>query len=255
MAKDMSDWSRFERLTPFRIRDVLLVASPFDFYLLEESGYLAEIMRQEYAELNLSQSPRIIHSREARDALQLIRERQFDLVITMARVGSMDVNAFGREVKSIVTDMPVILLSHNTRELATLHAGDGIDLIFVWTGDSRILLSICKLIEEEKNVADKAPVDEIKMNDLIQSDSMKNEETTKKEKFIIVISDFYYRDSAVSLKKDLSKKITLDNIYIRKINDTKYRLLIGPFESFNALKTTYISLNNLGFESLNIYDE
>jgi len=47
----------------------------------------------------------------------------------------------------------------------------------------------------------------------------------------------------------------LDNIYIRKINDTKYRLLIGPFESFNALKTTYISLNNLGFESLNIYDE
>ena len=153
MAKDMSDWSRFERLTPFRIRDVLLVASPFDFYLLEESGYLAEIMRQEYAELNLSQSPRIIHSREARDALQLIRERQFDLVITMARVGSMDVNAFGREVKSIVTDMPVILLSHNTRELATLHAGDGIDLIFVWTGDSRILLSICKLIEDEKNVA------------------------------------------------------------------------------------------------------
>ena len=109
--------------------------------------------------------------------------------------------------------------------------------------------------EEEKNVANKAPVDEIKMNDLIQSDTMKNEKVTKKEKFIIVISDFYYRDSAVSLKKDLSKKITLDNIYIRKINNTKYRLLVGPFENFNALKTTYISLNNLGFESLNIYNE
>ena len=111
------------------------------------------------------------------------------------------------------------------------------------------------MFEEEKNVANKAPVDEIKMNDLTQDDSMKNKKVTKKEKFIIIISDFYYRDSAVSLKKDLSKKITLDNIYIRKINDTKYRLLIGPFESFNALKTTYISLNNLGFESLNIYDE
>ena len=111
------------------------------------------------------------------------------------------------------------------------------------------------MFEEERNVADKAPVDEIKMNDLIQSDSMKNEKTPKKEKFIIVISDFYYRDSAVNLKKDLSKKITLDNIYIRKINNTKYRLLIGPFENFNALKTTYISLNNLGFEDLNIYRE
>ena len=148
----MSDWSRFERLTPFRVRDVLLVASHFDHYLLEESGYLAEIMRQEYSDLNLSQSPRIIHSPEARDALRLLRARDFDVVITMARVGDMDVNAFGIEAKRIRPGLPVMMLSHNTRELATLSAGEGIDRIFVWTGDSRILLSICKLIEDERNV-------------------------------------------------------------------------------------------------------
>ena len=148
----MSDWSRFERLTPFRVRDVLLVASHFDHYLLEESGYLAEIMRQEYSELNLSQSPRIIHSPEARDALRLLQARDFDVVITMARVGEMDVNAFGIEAKKISAGLPVMMLSHNTRELAGLSAGEGIDRIFVWTGDSRILLSICKLIEDERNV-------------------------------------------------------------------------------------------------------
>ncbi len=148
----MSDWSRFERLTPFRVRDVLLVASHFDHYLLEESGYLAEIMRQEYSDLNLSQSPRIIHSPEARDALLLLQNRDFDVVITMARVGDMDVNAFGIEAKRIRPGMPVMMLSHNTRELATLSTGEGIDRIFVWTGDSRILLSICKLIEDERNV-------------------------------------------------------------------------------------------------------
>ena len=148
----MSDWSRFERLTPFRVRDVLLVASHFDHYLLEESGYLAEIMRQEYSDLNLSQSPRIIHSPEARDALRLLQARDFDVVITMARVGDMDVNAFGIEAKNICPGLPVMMLSHNTRELAGLSAGEGIDRIFVWTGDSRILLSICKLIEDEKNV-------------------------------------------------------------------------------------------------------
>ena len=70
---------------------------------------------------------------------------------------------------------------------------------------------------------------------------------------MIVVSDFYYKDSAVSLKNDLSKKILLSNIFIKKINNKKYRLLIGPFKNFNALKTTYISLNNLGFENLNIY--
>ena len=153
MAVDISDLSRFERLTPFRVRDVLLVASPFDHYLLEESGYLAEIMRQEYSDLNLSQAPRMIHSPQANDALELLRTRSFDLVITMVRVGVMDAYAFGREAKRINPELPVVMLSHNTRELATLHSGDGIDRIFVWTGDSRILLSICKLIEDERNVA------------------------------------------------------------------------------------------------------
>ena len=152
MGEGISDWSRFERLTPFRVRDVLLVASHFDHYLLEESGYLAEIMQEEYSDLNLSQAPRIIHSPDARDALRLLSTREFDLVITMTRVGEMDVKAFGTEAKRVIEGLPVVMLSHNTRELATLSAGDGIDRIFVWTGDSRILLSICKLIEDERNV-------------------------------------------------------------------------------------------------------
>ena len=47
----------------------------------------------------------------------------------------------------------------------------------------------------------------------------------------------------------------MSNIYVKKINDNKYRLLVGPFNNFNALKGSYISLNNLGFEDLNIYRE
>ena len=109
--------------------------------------------------------------------------------------------------------------------------------------------------EEEKKVADTAPVDKIEMDDLTASEIKKNKEVSKKEKFMIVVSDFYFRDSAVSLKNDLSKKILVGNIFIKKINNKKYRLLIGPFKNFNALKTTYISLNNLGFESLNIYND
>ena len=75
----------------------------------------------------------------------------------------------------------------------------------------------------------------------------------KDNNFIIVINDFYYKDSAIGLKNELLKKIKLDNFSVKKISDTKYRLLVGPFKNFNALKTTYISLNNLGFEDLNIY--
>ena len=93
------------------------------------------------------------------------------------------------------------------------------------------------------------------MHDITVEETQKSENKSEKRKFILVISDFYYEDSALELKSDLIKKTKLNNISIKKINDNKYRLLVGPFESFNALKTTYISLNNLGFEDLNVYNK
>ena len=109
--------------------------------------------------------------------------------------------------------------------------------------------------EEEINVSEKVPVDAIKMNDLTKDDTETKKKSDKKSNFILVISDFYYEESAISLKKDLVKKTKMNNISVKKINNKKYRLLVGPFKNFNALKTTYISLNNLGFENLNIYRE
>jgi len=111
------------------------------------------------------------------------------------------------------------------------------------------------IFDEEKNVADKAPVDEISMNDLSTNKTQKEKKSLKNKNYVIVISDFYFSDSANNLKVELMGKIKLNNISVKKINNNKYRLLVGPFENFNALKTTYISLNNLGFESLDIYRE
>ena len=109
------------------------------------------------------------------------------------------------------------------------------------------------MFEEEKNVAEKAPVKKIEMDDLSKDQHKIGKNILKEKKFILLINDFYYEVSANNLKKELIKKINLDNISIEKINNNKYRLLAGPFKNFNALKTTYISLNNLGFEQLNIY--
>jgi len=107
--------------------------------------------------------------------------------------------------------------------------------------------------EEEKNVVQKAPVNEIKMNDLTNKTTEVKKKILKEERFVLVINDFYYEDSANNLKKELIKKTNMNNISVKKINNKKYRLLVGPFKNFNALKTAYISLNNLGFEDLNIY--
>ena len=109
------------------------------------------------------------------------------------------------------------------------------------------------IFDEEKNVAEKAPVNDIQMNNLSKNKIDKQKKSLIKNNFILVISDFYYMNSANSLMLDLKKKININNIFVEKINDNKYRLFVGPFENFNALKTTYISLNNLGFDNLNVY--
>ena len=109
--------------------------------------------------------------------------------------------------------------------------------------------------EEEKYVEEKAPVNEIKMDDLSANTAKIEKKETKNHKFILIINEFYFVDSANNLKEELIKKTNSNNIFIKKINDKKYRLLMGPFKNFNALKTAYISLNNLGFEDLNIYKE
>ena len=109
------------------------------------------------------------------------------------------------------------------------------------------------IFDEEKNVANKAPVNEIEMLDITLNENKVVISEKKKISFILVISDFYYSDSAKNLRDELKKKININNISVKKINDSKYRLLVGPFKNFNALKSTYISLNNLGFEDLNIY--
>ena len=64
---------RFERLMPFRVRDVLLVSSSYDHYVLAEDGHLTELMTDEFEQLNLSHAPRIVHANNADEALELMK--------------------------------------------------------------------------------------------------------------------------------------------------------------------------------------
>ena len=115
-----------------------------------------------------------------------------------------------------------------------------------------------KIFEEERKVDKTVQTSEIEMDDLSNSTlktDIQNKTATKNEKFILVISDFYYIDSANNLKKELIKKTQMNNFSVIKISNNKYRLSAGPFKNFKALKSTYISLNNLGFDDLNVYKE
>ena len=108
--------------------------------------------------------------------------------------------------------------------------------------------------DEEKNVATKVPVEKIEIDNLVTKKTNEKQAQSKNNEklFFLIISDFYYHDSAINLKEELYIKTKLNNLSIKKINDKKYRLYAGPFKNFNSLKLTYISLNKIGFDDLNI---
>ena len=109
--------------------------------------------------------------------------------------------------------------------------------------------------DEEKKVAEKVPLNEVKMDDLSKVENKNKKKLEKDHNFILVVSDFYYENSAMDLMNSLIKKTKVNNLSIKKINDKKYRLFAGPFKNFRALKTTYISLNKIGFEDLTVLKE
>ena len=148
-----------------------------------------------------------------------------------------------------------IVISKTIAEMLELDPKDPFVEIIEIKKNKSFIAKKTNTFDEEKMVAEKAPVKEIKMDDLTKIEPEVNKKTLQKSNFLLVINDFYFKDSANYLKIDLVKKTKMNNIYVKKINNNKYRLLVGPFKNFNALKTTYISLNNLGFEILNIIKE
>lgn len=145
----------FHDLMKFRVREILLVSSYYDAFVLEEDGRISEKIFGEYLDLNLRFVPRINRVSSAEEALFLLKDGHYDLVITMMRIADMDVMEFGRKAKEINPELPVVLLTYEwvgVDFFSRLRASEYIDKVFFWSGDTRILLAIIKYIEDFKNV-------------------------------------------------------------------------------------------------------
>jgi hypothetical protein len=146
---------KFHDLMRFRVREILLVSSFYDAFVLEEDGGLSEHIFSAYIDLNLRFIPRVTRVSSAEEALKALQESSYDMVITMTRISDMNPGEFGKKVKALKPQMPVILLTYEWVEvelLIRLRKTGSIDKVFYWTGDTRILLAIIKYIEDMKNV-------------------------------------------------------------------------------------------------------
>ncbi|MEW6745814.1 MAG: PEP/pyruvate-binding domain-containing protein [Planctomycetota bacterium] len=146
----------FDAVMPNRVSNILLVSSLYDSYTLIEDGRLGELLFADYLELGLRLIPSVRRVSTAEEALAKLEAEPCDLVISMPRVGEMDVRDFGRAVRKKAPGLPVVLLAGNTRELnhiESLGTLPGIERVFVWLGDGRVFLAIVKLVEDRLNAA------------------------------------------------------------------------------------------------------
>ncbi len=146
----------FHELMAKKVTEILLVCSPYDAFIMEEEGRLAERIIHEYRGLNLSRPPMLNWVSSAREAMDILEQKKFDLVITMPQVDETDAYELGRQIKSKFPDLPVFLMIQNTnRHLLDRKYTDrrSIDRIYVWFGNSDLLLALIKNLEDRMNVA------------------------------------------------------------------------------------------------------
>ncbi|MBW2219619.1 MAG: phosphoenolpyruvate synthase PpsA, partial [Deltaproteobacteria bacterium] len=145
----------FHDLMAERVGKILLVSSPYDAFIMEEEGRLAERIIHEYRGLNLSRPPRITWVSSIDDALNTLSKENFDLVITMPLRDAEDPYSLSRKIQEQFPEIPVILLVHDTGVL--LSASESISRSsacrsFVWSGNIDLLLAIIKSTEDQMNV-------------------------------------------------------------------------------------------------------
>lgn len=148
----------FKDLMTFRVNNILLVCSLYDYYSIVEDGHLQEALFNEYLEMNLYYAPHIIRANSAENALKMLDKGEYDLIITTLRLGDQAIEEFTSIVKEKYPEIPMVLLASQSRELQLLIESDklnSLDKIFIWTGDRKIFLAIVKHVEDIKN----APID------------------------------------------------------------------------------------------------
>ena len=126
-----------------------------------------------------------------------------------------------------------------------------IEMILV-SKNSTFIAKKAKMFDEERKVAEKAPVDGIQINDLNTKKSKKKISNTKNFSYSIKVADFYYKDTAQTMIDRIKREALILNSKIIKISETKYRVLIGPFNDIKSLKDSFEKMNTLNFENLEI---
>lgn len=145
----------FVDLMKRRIFNVLLIANPYDAFMLEDDGRVEEKIFDEYVKLGLRYPPRFFQVASQEEAEEELGKTSFDLIICMPGTDNNDVFDIARGIKTDNPTVPIVVLtpfSHGIRKSMQNMDFSIFDYVFCWLGNTDLLLSIIKLIEDKMNL-------------------------------------------------------------------------------------------------------
>lgn len=149
--KDVS----FINLMTRRIFNVLIIANPYDAFMLEDDGRVDEKIFEEYMELGMRYPPTFTQVSTIEEANEAMKNMVFDLVICMPGTADNDAFSVARAVKAEAPDVPCVVLTPFSHGITRRMQDEDLsifDYVFCWLGNTNLILSIIKLIEDKMNI-------------------------------------------------------------------------------------------------------
>ncbi len=145
----------FVKLMNRRIYNILMIASRYDMFILQDDGRIEEQIFNEYASLNLRYPPLFTQVSTRKEVMNELKTNRYELIICMPNMDNSEVFEMAKNIKADHPHIPIVVLTPFSKSVSkTLEKEDlsGIDYVFSWLGDADLLLAIIKLIEDRMNV-------------------------------------------------------------------------------------------------------
>ncbi len=168
-----NDRDIFQELMPFKIKEILLIATYYDAYTIEREGQFTDKVFGEYLQVNLYTAPRFISVASEKEALKILSEQRVDLIIIMAGLDKHTPLITSRNIKALYPDICQLMLVNNNSDLAYFRnieeqLSASVERIFVWNGSTKVFLVMAKYIEDKMNLEPDTQLGDIRVILLVE---------------------------------------------------------------------------------------
>ncbi len=176
LSKQNANRDIFHDLMPYKVKEILLVATLYDAFSIEKEGRFSEHILGEYHQLNLTSMPRVTGVSNYEEAMEQLTTRHFDLVILMIGTDKVTPMQIASTVKREYQYIPIYVLVNNDRDVSAFELTNptlsNIDKLFVWNGDSSVFFAMVKHLEDRVNVENDTQIGLVKVILLVEDSEM-----------------------------------------------------------------------------------